>query len=412
MRLRGVRRYPKMIKPVAPTKHKYGADVTWSAHTDTYKPTLMGHGVDAEINAFKYNLALTTLIAPVTDEIYEKELINLVKTGRVRTGLYLRPADPLQAHIDFHKMVSGKYASFWSYQGGNRQHDAFVLANSLVSRISAGGETGYAFKDRLSHRLATVFNYDIRDHGMAQALETAEQMLQTTIDSGGWYNDFSHWHWAEDYGDKDQIEQFLSSQRTILNTVNSVTLSASEAIEYMWVRQQFKRGGLYQDGTDLVVVCDVLNEDNVPYQTIDTELSLEVDLTNTTLAGFDVSATSDVLKVSANKYIVQVPYNHKDGFRTVRLKASSEPNYLDLSLPIITNIAANQNTLNVKTDKPTKAVLFAVPRNGKMYQAEIVKRSHKLQTGHVFNVTNHSKDYYVGVITGANQSVLSDKFVF
>lgn len=412
MRLRGIRLYPKMIKPVAPTKHKYGADVTWSAHTDTYKPNLVGHGIDAEINAFKYNLALTTLIAPFTDEVYEKELKELVKTGRVETGIYFRPTNPLQPHVDFHNEISGKFASYWSYQGGNRQHDEFVLANALMSRISSGGVTSYERTERLSQRLATVFNYDVRDNGMGQALLNAENLLNTAIAESGWYNDFSHWHWAEDYGDKDQLAQFYDSQRTILSSVNSVTLGVCEAVEYMWLRQQFKRGGIYQKGQSIVVVCDVVNSENLPYSTVETELSVEVDVSGTILSGHDVSATSDIIKVGPDKYIVQVPYSLKDGFETVTLSISDVPSYLDLATPTIVTVSNTQSTIYVDTDKPTRAVLFAVPRGGELFQAEVVKRNHKLINKHTFTITDRNKDFYIGVITERKQSVLSAKFNF
>ena len=72
-----------MIKEVQPTKHKYDADLTWSAHTDTFRPTLDGHGIDFEINAFKHNLNGTMLLNHQTDKIYEDEIKN-IRYWRIR----------------------------------------------------------------------------------------------------------------------------------------------------------------------------------------------------------------------------------------------------------------------------------------------------------------------------------------
>ena len=124
----GMKLYPKMIKEVTPTKHKHGADVTVSYHTDTYKPTLEGHGIDAEINAFKYNLQGTILISPSTDNAYKEEIINVLETGRFSSGIYFRAfLEDIQGQVDFYNEITGKDASYWSYGNGIRDHDDFVL---------------------------------------------------------------------------------------------------------------------------------------------------------------------------------------------------------------------------------------------------------------------------------------------
>ena len=35
----------------------------------------------------------------------------------------------------------------------------------------------------------------------------------------------------------------MARQKSLLSNVNYVSLGASEAVEYMWLRKQFKRGG-------------------------------------------------------------------------------------------------------------------------------------------------------------------------
>ena len=43
----------------------------------------------------------------------------------------------------------------------------------------------------------------------------------------------------------------------------------------MWLRKQFKRGGLYESDNDLVLLCETINAEQLPYQTIDTTLSVK-----------------------------------------------------------------------------------------------------------------------------------------
>lgn len=404
---RGMKLYPSMLKEVTACKHKYGADVTVSYHTDTYKPNLAGHGIDAEINSFKHNLQGTIMINKSTDSAFEKEIKEALVTGRLSSGLYFRAMQTDYAtQYRWHEEVTGKLASYWSYGNGLRDYDDLALARTLVTRLSSRGQTSYDFDDRLGHSTSTLFNYDVRDFGIATALSNAETLLNQAIAEGGWYNDFSHWHWAEQYGDKDQLEQFLSQQRALLNSVNSVSLGAGEAVEYMWLRKQFKRGGIYQDGDELVLICDVRNENDLPYNAISQTLSVELDVSGTILANKEVSATSDILKVSANNFIVQVPYDKKDGFRAVRLKVTSEPTYLDLGLPSIVSNEVAGGQIVITADKDTKAVLFKVPTAGRLYQAEVVERSQYFSTDHGFTETS-GHDLYVGLITMSGQSSLT-----
>ena len=97
-----------MIKEVQPTKHKYDADLTWSAHTDTFRPTLDGHGVDFEINAFKYNLNGTMLLNHQTDSTFETQIKETLNTGVLDAGAYFRAVEDLQPQIDWLIKTLGK----------------------------------------------------------------------------------------------------------------------------------------------------------------------------------------------------------------------------------------------------------------------------------------------------------------
>lgn len=404
---RGVKKYPKMIKEVQPTKHKYGADLTWSAHTDTFRPTLEGHGIDFEINAFKHNLNGTMLLNHQTDKIYEDEIKKTLGTGVLDAGAYFRAAEELQPQVDWLIKVLGKKPSYWSYAYGQRDHDDFVLNNGLVSRLSSDKESTYDFSDRLAHPNSSLFNYNVRDNDMIVALNNSETNLQKAIDNKGWFNDFSHWHWAEFYGDKNQWSQFMERQKSLLNNVNYVSLGASEAVEYMWLRKQFKRGGLYESGNDLVLLCETINAEQLPYQAIDTTLSVKVDTTATILEGKDVTGPTQIIKTGINQYIVQVPYQKLSGFSTIRLKATDSPNYVTRDLPQLKRATLNGTLLNVETDIPTKLAIFSTYKDSELYTASVLGRRNVFNRMHsidIGDVTN--KDVYVGAISETKQSIL------
>lgn len=404
---RGVKKYPKMIKEVQPTKHKYGADLTWSAHTDTFRPTLDGHGIDFEINAFKHNLNGTMLLNHQTDKIYEDEIKQTLGTGVLDAGAYFRAAEELQPQVDWLIKVLGKKPSYWSYAYGQRDHDDFVLNNGLVSRLSSDKESTYDFSDRLGHPNSSLFNYNVRDNDMIVALNNSETNLQKAIDNKGWFNDFSHWHWAEFYGDKNQWSQFMERQKSLLSNVNYVSLGASEAVEYMWLRKQFKRGGLYEDNGELVLLCETINAEQLPYQAIDTTLSVKVDTTGTILENKDITSNTQILKTDTNQYIVQVPYQKMSGFSTIRLKTTDAPNYVTRDLPKLNSVSLNGTLLNVETDIPTKLAIFSTDKDAELYTASVLDRRNVFSRRHsidIGDVTN--KDLYVGAISETKQSIL------
>ncbi|PTJ08143.1 hypothetical protein [Staphylococcus simulans] len=404
---KGVKKYPEMIKAVTPTQHKYGADLTWSSHTDTFRPTLDGHGIDFEINAFKYNLNGTMLLNHQTDKIYEDEIKKTLGTGVLDAGAYFRAAEELQPQIDWLVKVLGKKPSYWSYAYGQRDHDDFVLANGLVSRLSSDKDVSYDFNNRLGHPNSSLFNYNVRDTDMATALANSKTNLQKAIDAKGWFNDFSHWHWAEFYGDKNQWSQFMEGQKTLLNNINYVSLGASEAVEYMWLRKQFKRGGLYEDNGELVLLCETINAEQLPYQSIDTTLSVEVDTTGTVLEGKDITSNAQILKTGTNQYIVQVPYKKMSGFSAVRLKATTTPDYATRNIPQILTKTLSGTILTVTTDIRTKLAVFTTETGAELYSASVAGRSNNLKTTHTIDVGDVSgKDVYIGINSSTKQRAL------
>lgn len=408
MILKGIRRYPQTIKEVKPTKHKYGADVAVSFHTDTYKPTLEGHGYDVEINSFKHNLRGTILLNHETDSVNEAQIKEVLNTGVFDVGTYFRATKPLEPQTEWLYNLLGKIPAYWSYANGIRDNDDFALQNSLVTRLSSVSDTSYDFGERLGHKTSSLFNYNVRDIDTATAISNAKTALQQAINNNGWYNDFSHWHWAEFYGDKNQWEQLMSEFQTLLKDTNYISLGSSEAIEYMWLRKQFKRGGLYQDGSELVLLSEVINNNDLPYGVIDSTLSVQIDLTGTILENKDITSNTDILKVDDNKFIVQIPYSKYDGFRTVRIKETTTPNYLNFNKPAIITKKTSGSNLTVVTDRPTNVVVFTTPVEGELYQASLVSRSNIMNTNHIIKLPDvTSKDVYIGAITKEKQSALN-----
>lgn len=491
-RLKGVSFYPVVEKTAKATKHKYGASASWSQCTDTYKPTLTGHGIDAEISAFKYNFELTALIAPLTDDLYADEIKKANQTGRIRFGSYflgwawknpntgnletipnwsgttwlqgsanlgIIPQELVgtskQAQFPFlgtelfqisngkfgyndatgemgeidvvtgsindqrewFKTLIGRYPSTSSYSYGKRVLENLIKSKYLGTRGSSHSLSNYTYdfsrETALYQQLTTYHNTMVTSIGRERADADSKTALVNTIANGGWYRDFSHWHWAVD----TEWEDYFRNQREAIGTNDVVTLDFGTAYEHHFLRKMVRRCGLFTDGSDLVLVTDTKDNDNLPLDVIETPLSIEIDLTETIFDGKDIEGIGDkgIRKLGDNKFIIEVPYTKRDGFQAVRLLQTNSPAYMDFTLPSIQSVNKNGSTLNVTTDKPTNIVIFSVPTNGRLYEASVLRRSNTMSQSHeiyVEGIDITNQDIYIGAITKERQSILSNKYNF
>ncbi len=393
-------------------QHKYGALATWSHCTDTYGQ----HAGDAELHAFKYNLAMTVLISPITDG-NASQYKEIDKTGRLKFGVYERTAhqitvdenanaeELIQEHYDNIYNGLSRYPSFASYGYGYQNFREEFKNYYLGVRNS-------------NYNLANI-SYDIEDTsslpmttrqgdmpGTREEIMTlCEQALTNVINSGGWYTDFTHWHTVVD----GELEEFFSNQRETIGNHNVVTLDFMTAIEYMKLRQSITEIKFFEADGKIYVTSEL------PYvpvfrRDINTTISVEVDLTGTILEGEEIKSNYGAQKLGNNIYIIEVPI---DDYCIIESDLNGE--YLDFELPTITNTSRNDTILTVITDKPTNVTVFETPLGGQTHQAILRKRSNKMSTVHYIDISDIaylSRDLYIGAITEMGQSSLSDKYNF
>lgn len=394
--------------------HKYGADATWSQCTDQYRASVGGHAFDAEINGFKYNLALTSFISPVTDNP-AGAFTDVSKTGRISFGVYERTAHSFSVdpNLDVEKSIEdhyinirnglGYYPSVASYGYGYYDYQEELKDYYLGVRNSQWdlAEYSYNISDTSSFPTTTRQGdmWSDRETNLAQV----GQALENAINAGGWYRDFTHWHTVED----GELEEYFSQQRSIIGDRNVVTLSFMEAIEYMKLRQSITEIKFFEADGKIYVTTEM------PYapvfrRDINTTISVEIDLSGTVLDGQEIKTNYGTQKIGDNKFIIEVPINDY-----CIIESDAIGQYLDLGLPNITSVSRSGTVLTVITNKPTNVTIFETPLNGQTYQANLRKRSNVMSTNHTIDISDIaylSRDIYIGAITETKQSVLSNKY--
>ena len=402
-----------IVIPYSIKQHKYGAEVTWSHCTDQYKPSVNGHAFDAEINGFKYNLALTSFISPVTDAPAD-DYIDVSETGRISFGVYERTAHSFSVNpnLDVEKSIDdhyinirnglGYYPSVASYGYGYYDYQEEFKDYYLGVRNSQWDLSEYSYDISDTSSFPTTTRQGDMWSDRETNLGHVGQALENAINAGGWYRDFTHWHTVED----GELDEYFSQQRSIIGDRNVVTLSFMEAIEYMKLRQSITEIKFFEADGKIYITTEM------PYvptfrRGVNTTISVEIDLSGTVLEGEEIKTNYGVQKLGNNKFIIEVPI---DDYCIIESDINGQ--YLDFELPTITGVSRNGAILTVTTDKPTNVVVFETPLGGETHQATLRKRSNTMSTVHTINISDiaySSRDIYIGAITETGQSVLSAK---
>lgn len=327
---------------------------------------------------------------------------------------------------------TGRYVSSGSYKNGdtssrynqvpyylgfrNSQPDANLTAdaNTYYGLDSAGNPMGFPYyttwdRDRFIDFPSSSRWWDSwNTRGFTKEESTTYYTTQLTkcIIENGWYKDFCHWHSARNNGTITSINEFLE----IFNTTKGInfvwTCSMGEAFEYLFLRSMVDYVNVIEFNGKLSVVIEVLDEfkdtfkrninQTTPLDTINIPLSVKVDLTGTILEGRDITSSyGKIINKSDNIFILEIPFNHKDGFGVIELN-EGDNGYYDTNIPTAT-ITTSSGKLTVSANQPCKMVLFSVASGGNYYDGLPVQRIDEFKDINTFNITS-GFDYKVGVI--------------
>lgn len=168
LNLKGLTLFPATEKAIFPCTHKYGAVATWSHCTDQ----LQTGRVNAEINAFKNNLAVTSFISPYYPG---EDVLNVAATGRIGFGIYF-PTDywynPITHVIE---EIPDYYVTAWTQKGVDA---GLVVSDQIgVAKTIKTPNHGQQMFDLTSG----AYGYDVI-HGIPGATDVTSPVAQYCVD--------------------------------------------------------------------------------------------------------------------------------------------------------------------------------------------------------------------------------------
>lgn len=234
-----------------------------------------------------------------------------------------------------------------------------------------------------------------------QATEYVTDLVTATISNEGKQSEFQHVHSTYANGTLNSIDRLFASVRAAASNNFIWTCSNGESIEYLFIREMVNRVTALDRGDHIIVLADIddkfKDEWQVLYNQINIPLSVEIDLSNTSLAGKDIIASSGKCRNLGNdKYIIEIKFNKQEGFISTILKEGTGGYYIETPPVISANIVGNKLTVN--TDIPSKIAVFSVNEGGNDWESRIYQRSNAFDTTHVFAIES-GRDYRIGAIS-------------
>ena len=233
--------------------------------------------------------------------------------------------------------VFGKKPVALSYSYGQEGFRNAVCPLYLGARNSAyNGNTDYGVgygnpsdKDysftRYCSKVGTTRWYDyakVHGNDFAGSLSLLSSDIDTTMQNGGWLNNFTHWHnyW------QDHNEQWAETYLNLLQTknVNDQIYFAGygEAVAYLVFRQMITRSVMYSPlrhhNTQLIIRLETSNTFGVDPDLLQIPISVKFSTIGTPLAGKKITSNCNLISKGVEDYVVEIPYIGQFPFAVIK----------------------------------------------------------------------------------------------
>lgn len=233
--------------------------------------------------------------------------------------------------------VFGKKPVALSYAYGQEGFRNVVCPLYLGARNSAyNGNTDYGVgygnpsdKDysftRYCSKVGTTRWYDyakVHGNDFAGSLSLLSSDIDTTMQNGGWLNNFTHWHnyW------QDHNEQWAETYLNLLQTknVNDQIYFAGygEAVAYLVFRQMITRAVMYSPlryhNSQLIIRLETSNTLGIDPDLLQIPISVKFSTLGTPLMGKEITSNCNLISKGGEDYIVEIPYIGQFPFAVIK----------------------------------------------------------------------------------------------
>lgn len=355
------------------------------------------------------------------------DMINQVMGASNLSETYLHTEQQLK-HI---KDISGLDLSSGSYTNGAQggwnvlMPKLFGMRNSAYGYSGNNGNIKYMGLSRqeLMMQASTCRGWDAVNAGQiidqAAALNYSASEIKRAIANGGLYSEFMHWHSLYRKTPNNDVaffRPFFEMIDTAIDGADVWRAGNNEVNEYYFLANSIDKIGSYVHKNKAFIFLrfkDLFLDSNtngisnaIDPSRITTPISIEIDLSGTSLAGKLVKSLQarTIRDLGSNKWIVNVSPidSFKNGFMAFVIEEASDNEQIyDSAQPILVQ---SSNTIN--SDKKCNFVIWRRSINDPEIRTECVYRSLNPSTNLSYPFDTENYTYGVGGITRSRVSSL------
>jgi hypothetical protein len=240
---------------------------------------------------------LNTLCLPFFIDTFGKKPIALsYANGNISYSEYAKPyfLGGRQSEVDYHTGYGEGY--------GNPDNIPYSIASYIAKRCST--------------RIYDSALPDNWDNALSAHIERIDQCLE----SGGWLNNFTHWHDVVNgrYGNHyDWYMEYVSKLKEYEESGDVYFSGYGEAVAYLVFRQMITKTVMYSpvgaESQKLIIRLEALNSLNLDADLLQIPISVKFSTVDTPLEGQTIRCDNNLISLGNNEYIVEIPYSEYAG---------------------------------------------------------------------------------------------------
>lgn len=153
-----------------------------------------------------------------------------------------------------------------------------------------------------------------------RVLSEVASEIDVTMQNGGWFNNFTHWHWVYNPGTYDYrtIYEDYFDMLAQRNADNEIYFAGyGEAVAYMGYREMISKAVMYSpvgyENSRLVIRLEAKNVFNIDTDLLQVPISIKFSTTGTPLEGHTIRCEQNLISLGNNQYIVEIPWSEYPG---------------------------------------------------------------------------------------------------
>lgn len=323
--------------------------------------------------------------------------------------------------VSWHRSYMGSNSCL-SWRNGRSEADKIIIPYYIGGRNSVYSYSGdsnvsYPIFSRSVdvNRDGSTRTWDSKTllGSLSNSINYTKTQIQRSINSGGFWNDFHHWHNSYNSGTYTDFYNMFSGFSAQIGSQDVWRCGYGQAVEYAYIRElidlvgSFERGGelyLYyrlKDKFDGTFTSGINN--NIDETLFNTPVSIKLSTIGTAIEGKDIICEKATLirKIDITTWIVSVPLVKKEDGEIVSFKIKEGSGaYYYSTKPIIT-----RNTNTFTSNIPAKWVVWRKLTTDGLDMVREVERDNVLKTSFTHTIES-GYNYYIGAISKYGHSSL------